>query len=64
MTWIREGNRDLEQEKTTAYGIFAQRWNSAYPGPPPRTEQVRLIAMQKALEELGEEPLPEDPAAV
>ena len=64
MTWIREGNRDLSQDKTTAYSLFAQRWNAAYPGPPPRHDEVRLTAMRQALEELGEEPTPEELAAV
>ena len=64
MTWIMEGNQDLSQNKTTAYGLFDQRWNAVYPGPPPRHEEVRLTAMRQALEELGEEPVPEHPAPV
>ena len=55
MAWIREGTRDLAQGKQTGYGLFTERWNAAYPGPPMRHDEVRLQEMNRALAQLGEE---------
>ena len=51
--WIKDGRRDLRNEKQTAYRLFAEQWDTVYPGAPPRNEAARMEEMQKALAALG-----------
>lgn len=51
--WIKEGRRDLKNNKQSAYRLFAEQWDTVYPGAPPRNEAARMSEMHKALEVLG-----------
>ena len=51
--WLKDGKKDLRDERQTAYAIFAEQWNTVYPGAPPRHEALRMEEMKKALSELG-----------
>ena len=39
--WIKDGRRDLRNEKQTAYRLFAEQWDTVYPGAPPRPAPQR-----------------------
>ena len=51
--WLKDGKKDLKEERQTAYAIFTEQWNTVYPGAPPRHEALRMDEMKKALAELG-----------
>ena len=51
--WLKDGKKDLANERQTAYAIFTEQWNTVYPGAPPRHEALRMQEMKLALTELG-----------
>ena len=51
--WLKDGKKDLKEERQTAYAIFTEQWNTVYPGAPPRHEALRIEEMKKALADLG-----------
>ena len=51
--WIKDGNADLRKDLHTAYRLFAEQWNTIYPGPPPRHEAARMLEITKAFEKMG-----------
>ena len=51
--WLKDGKKDLANERQTAYAIFTEQWNTVYPGAPPRHETLRMQEMKIALAELG-----------
>lgn len=51
--WLKDGKRDLQQDRRTAYALFTEQWDTVYPGAPPRNEAARMKEMQKVLERLG-----------
>ena len=51
--WLKDGKKDLANERQTAYAIFTEQWNTIYPGAPPRHEALRMEEMKKALADLG-----------
>ena len=62
--WIKEGRRDLKDDKTTAYRLFVEQWDTVYPGAPPRNEAARMDEMRKALEAMGIQPPKTCPASM
>ena len=51
--WLKDGKKDMRQDRQTAYAIFAEQWDAVYPGAPPRYEAARMAEMKKALEHMG-----------
>lgn len=62
--WIKEGRRDLKNDKQSAYRLFAEQWDTLYPGAPPRNEAARMEEMRKALQAMGIQPPKTCPASM
>ena len=53
--WLRDGRKDILEERNTAYALFTAEWDKRFTGEEKvSSESVRMLAMKSALKTLAD----------